>query len=134
MFQVRNDEPQYAFLKDKSRNASEVCFVSAVGRRMEYKNNSIDGSYLLGVSEDFQDIQSFELERGRFFSPMESQAGRNVAVIGYDIAEELFQGVDPVGKYMEVLGRKVMVIGVIVKEGTGAFDIFVLDDLAILPI
>lgn len=125
---------EYEFLRDKSRTAEEVCYVSAVARRMEYKNNSVEGSYLLGVSEDFQDIQSFELSRGRYFTPQESRGGKNVVVIGHDIARELFQGADPVGKYIEMLGRKVMVIGVIEKEGTGAFDIFILDDLAILPI
>ena len=47
---------------------------------------------------------------------------------------ELFQGANPVGKYVEMLGRKVMVIGVLEKEGKGTFDAFILDEVAILPI
>jgi putative ABC transport system permease protein len=125
---------EYEYLKEKSRNAEEVCFVSAVARRIEYGNNNVDGTYLFGVAEGFQGIRSFELERGRYFSPLETNAGRNVTVIGSEIAKDLFQGADPIGKYVEMLGRKVMVIGVVEKEGKGSFDIFNLDEVAILPI
>ena len=125
---------EYEYLREKSRSADNVCFVSAVGRRIEYRNNNVDGAYLFGVSEGFQDIRSFELEWGRYFSPLEGNAGRNVVVIGSKIAKDLFQGANPVGKYVEMLGRKVMVIGVIEKEGKGSFDIFNLDEVAILPI
>jgi len=125
---------EYEYLRQKSRSTEEVCFVSAVGRRIEYGNNNVDGAYLFGVSEGFQDIRSFELERGRYFSPLEGNAGRNVVVIGNKIAKDLFQGSEPVGKYVEMLGRKVMVIGVIEKEGKSSFDIFNLDEVAILPI
>jgi len=125
---------EYEFLKEKSRNAEEVCFVSAVARRIEYGNNNVDGTYLFGVAEGFQNIRSFELDRGRYFSPLEANAGRNVTVIGSEIAKDLFQGAEPVGKYVEMLGRKVMVIGVVEKEGKGSFDIFNLDEIAILPI
>ncbi|MCK5137490.1 MAG: ABC transporter permease [Bacteroidales bacterium] len=125
---------EYEFLREKSRSADEVCFVSAVGRRIEYGNNNVNGAYIFGVSEGFQDIRSFELERGRYFSLLEGNAGRNVVVIGSEIAKELFQGADPIGKLIEMLGRKVMVIGVIEKEGKGTFDAFILDEVAILPI
>ncbi len=125
---------EFEYLKDKSRNSSGVCFVSAVGRRIEYGNNSMDGAAVFGVSDGFQEIRSFELEKGRYFTPMEGNAGRNVAVIGSKVASELFQGADPIGKSIEMLGRKVMVIGVIEKEGKGTFDAFILDELAIVPL
>jgi putative ABC transport system permease protein len=125
---------EYEFLRDHSRGASHVCFISSVGRRIEYKNNSVDGAGVLGVTEEFMEIRSTELEQGRFFSHVETKAGRNVAVIGHEIADKLFQGVNPIGKYIEIFGVKVAVIGVVEKEGTGAFSGLVLDDLAILPL
>jgi putative ABC transport system permease protein len=125
---------EYEFLRDHSRGASHVCFISSVGRRIEYKNNSVDGAGILGVTEEFIDVRYTELERGRFFSHIESKAGRNVVVIGSEIAEKLFQGADPVGKYIEIFGIKVMVIGVVEKEGTGAFSGLILDDVALLPL
>jgi putative ABC transport system permease protein len=65
---------------------------------------------------------------------VEAEAGRNVVVIGDKIAQDLFQGAEPVGKYIEMLGRKVMVIGVLEKEGQSTFDVFNMDEVAILPL
>lgn len=125
---------EYEYLREKSRSTEKICFVSAVERRIEYGNNNVDGAYLFGVSEGFHEIRSFELERGRYFSPLEGNAGRNVVVIGAKISKDLFQGANPIGKYVKMFGRKVMVIGALEKEGKGSFDIFNMDEVAILPI
>ena len=125
---------EYEFIKDKSRYARNICFLSAVGRRIEYGNNNVEGATIFGVTDGFKDIRSFEVENGRYFSPIESKSGRNVVVIGSKIAKDLFEGANPVGKYMELMGRKVMVIGVLEKEGKGTFDAFILDEVAILPL
>jgi putative ABC transport system permease protein len=125
---------EYEFLRDNSNGASHVCFISSTGRRIEYRNNNVDGAGILGVTDEFKDIRSFELEKGRYFSSIEAKSGRNVVVIGNEIAKELFRGEEPIGKYIEMFGRKVMVVGVVEKEGTGAFSGLILDDLAILPL
>jgi len=125
---------EYEFLKDKSRYAQNVCFLSAVGRRIEYGNNNIEGATVFGVTDGFQTIRSFEVEEGRYFSPIESNAGRNVVVIGSKIATDLFEGANPVGKFVDLMGRKVQVIGVLEKEGKGTFDAFILDEVVILPL
>lgn len=57
-----------------------------------------------------------------------------MVVIGDKIAQDLFEGVNPVGKNVELMGRKVQVIGVLEKEGKGSFDIFNLDEVVILPL
>lgn len=125
---------EFEFIREKSRNTEHSCFISAVGRRLEYRNNSIDRADIFGVSDGFQDIRSFEVKQGRYFNHMEAKTGRNVTVIGSKIASELFEGANPVGKYLQMMGRKVMVIGVLEKEGKGTFDAFILDEVAILPL
>ena len=125
------DEMEY--IENNARGAANVCFLSAVGRRIEYGNNNLEGSTIFGVSDGFQKIRSLEMGSGRYFSPVEDDACRNVVVIGDKIAQDLFQGAKPVGKYIEMLGRKVMVIGVLEKEGQSTFDIFNMDEVAILP-
>lgn len=125
---------EFEFLKEKSKAAEHVCFLSAVGRRIEYGNNNIDGTTLFGVTDGFKDIRSFEMESGRYFNSLEAKAGRNVVVIGSEIAKDLFEGADPVGKYVKMMGRKVLVTGVLEKEGKGTFDAFILDEVAILPL
>lgn len=125
---------EYEFIDRQARGAKNVTFVSYVGRRIEHGNNSIDGAGVMGVSEQFKDIRAFELERGRYFSPMEAQAGRNVGVIGYTVAQKLFESSNPVGKYIEIFGSKVLIIGVVEKEGTGTFSGMVLDEVVLLPL
>lgn len=125
---------EYEYIRENSRGAQTVCFLSAVGRRIEHGNNNVDGATIFGVTDGFQDIRSFEMGKGRYFSPVEARAGRNVVVIGDKIAQDLFQGSEPVGKYVTILGRKVMVIGVLEKEGQSNFDVFNLDEVAILPL
>ncbi len=125
---------EFEYIKEKIRGAENVCFISAAGRRIEYGNNNVEGATLFGASDGFQEIRSFELDQGRYFSPIEANSGRNVVVIGSKIAKDLFQGANPIGKHIEMFGRKVMVIGVIKKEGKGTFDTFILDEVAILPL
>jgi len=125
---------EYEYIKDNSQGARNVAFISAVGRGIEYGNSNIDNVGVVGVSDEFKDIRAFELEEGRYFSPMEMNAGRNVTVIGSNIAEKLFEGRDPLGKYVEIFGSKVLVIGVVEKEGKGTFSGQILDDVAMLPL
>ncbi|MGW8315577.1 MAG: ABC transporter permease [Bacteroidales bacterium] len=125
---------EYEYIREHSKGAEAVSFVSGVNRMVEYGNNNVEGAIVAGVSQGFQEIRSFELERGRFFSPLESNAGRNVAVIGHDLARELFQGANPIGKSIKTMGSKVTVIGVVEKEGTGMIDVMVLDEVALMPL
>ncbi len=125
---------EFEYIREKSKSTKDACFFTAVGRRIEYGNNNIDRADIFGVSEGFQDIRSFEMDRGRYFNALESKAGRNVVVIGSKIAKDLFEGADPLGKTIELMGRKVQVIGILKKEGKGTFDIFILDEVAILPL
>jgi putative ABC transport system permease protein len=125
---------EFQFLSEHARTAKNVAFIAYVGRRLEYGNNSIDGAGVVGVTAEFKDIRAFELTRGRYFSPIEMNAGRNVTVIGHTIAEKLFPDVEPLGKYIEVFGGKVLVIGVVEKEGQGTFGGQILDDVAMLPL
>jgi putative ABC transport system permease protein len=126
------DECQY--LDDHAKGAKNTAFVAYVGRRLEYENNSIDGAGVAAATSEFKDIRAFELIKGRYFSPLEINAGRNVTVIGYTLAEKLFSDQEPLGKYIEVFGGKVRVIGVVEKEGQGTFSGQILDEVAMVPL
>jgi putative ABC transport system permease protein len=125
---------EFEYLRDNSKGAKNACFITYVGRRIEYGNNSIDGSGVVGVTSEFKDIRAFELEKGRYFSPIEMNAGRNVTVIGFTVAQKLFPGLNPIGKYIELFGSKLLVIGVVEKEGKGTFSGQILDDIVLTPL
>ncbi len=63
----------------------------------------------------------FDLQEGRYFTQSESQAGRNLAIVGADIAKNLFPHEDPLEHNIKIFGRKLQVIGVIRKKGESIF-------------
>jgi putative ABC transport system permease protein len=59
--------------------------------------------------------------------------GKNVAIIGANVAENLFDRVNPLGKTIKVRGRKYFIIGVIEKEGESFLGANTNDDYCIIP-
>jgi len=122
------------YIRENSHLAEEACLVAATSRIVTYRNNRAEDVTIMGATDGFQEIRSFEIERGRYFSPFEIRGGRNIAVVGSVLADEIFEGSDAVGKEIKVGGFKVTVIGVTEKEGKGTFDDNNLDELVLLPI
>ncbi|MFQ6038740.1 MAG: ABC transporter permease, partial [Candidatus Aminicenantales bacterium] len=58
-----------------------------------------------------------ELERGRHLLKEDEDHSRNVAVIGADVMEKLFPGIDPLGKWIKVGQHRFLVVGVGEKKG-----------------
>jgi putative ABC transport system permease protein len=71
-----------------------------------------------GVNENFVIIKGLILESGRNFSNIEMENAANVAIIGQELKGTLFEKVDPINKYVSVLGNKYKIIGVLKKVGS----------------
>src|SRR6056297_3536901 len=117
-----------------SKLAAETCLVATARRTIRYQNNTAADITIMGATDGFQNIRSFEIEQGRYFSPFEVTGGRNIAVLGSELASDLFENSDPVGKEIKIGGFKVTVVGVTKKEGKGLFDDNNLDEVVLLPI
>lgn len=76
-------------------------------------------------------IKKFVVDQGRAFTDQEVRAGSPVLVIGVDVADHFFPGLNPVGRTLRVSGVPFTVIGVVEKQGS-VFG-FSLDRLAIAP-
>ena len=70
------------------------------------------------VTSDFFAIKDLVVERGRAFTEQESQMGSAVAVIGKEVAELYFPGVDPLGREIVLERVPFTVIGVLEKQGS----------------
>ncbi len=86
-------------------------------KTVKYRSNLVENVNVLATSHEFADVRLLEFEKGRYFTSTESRSGKNYAIIGYNVADALFGQSDPVGKEIKVLGRKLKVIGVCMKEG-----------------
>jgi putative ABC transport system permease protein len=121
-------------LKDRTTTIDYFSFEAYVeGKTLKYRSNSVENTTVALVSHDFDKIKSFELADGRYFTEMESGAGRPVTVIGATIAAGLFENENPVGNDITVMGRKVNVIGVFKKEGKSLLETSN-DDAVIIPL
>jgi putative ABC transport system permease protein len=125
--------PEYEQLRSRSLKADIFCFVVNTRLPVIHEKNQSDNTTIMGVSEDFDKLRSFELVKGRFFSNFEIKSGRNYIVIGGTIAEKLFPYSDPLGKNLTIRKNKFRVIGVLEKEGKSSFG-NTLDETIIVPV
>ena len=63
-------------------------------------------------------IKDLVVERGRAFNDQEDVVGAPVVVIGQEVAEHYFPGLDPVGREIRFGGVPFRVIGVLEKQGS----------------
>ena len=108
-------------VEKRSNLAESVAFMVQVNKTVKYQNSYVENIGVMGVSQDFDKVWKFELADGRYFSLTESASGNNIAIIGADLATDLFRDGDPVGKKIKIFGRNIEVIGVITKEGEDFF-------------
>ncbi|MFD0941452.1 ABC transporter permease [Pedobacter boryungensis] len=118
---VNRPEPSlrdYVALKDRMDMAQGVSYeVSANSRTLKYRSNSVEGASLNAASQEYDKTWDLEFQDGRYFTENEGKSGSPVCIIGAEIAEGLFDGEEPVGKQIKVMGRRVTVVGVFKKEG-----------------
>ncbi|MCK9270819.1 MAG: ABC transporter permease [Bacteroidales bacterium] len=108
-------------IQERVDAAQAAAFNFALRRTVKYLNNSYDNATIQAVSHDYEQVMPLDIVQGRYFNPLESQAGRNVAVVGADIAETLFPQTDPLGKTIKIFGSKATVIGILKAQGQGTF-------------
>ncbi len=119
--QLQNDMPQ----------AEAVAYSYSFNRTIRQGNLSIQGS-ITGATQDYYMMREIEIEQGRYFTPYESARGARAAIIGSNIAAELFGEEDPIGKTIKISGSKTEVIGVLAKEGQSMFGNSS-DDAVLIP-
>ncbi len=77
-----------------------------------------DQEYMIqATSASFIDIDQGEVEIGRYFTHDEDQGLSRVAVLGYDVADELFPDINPIGQSVRIGEVNFKVIGVMEELG-----------------
>lgn len=85
---------------------------------------------IIGTSYQYADAMGMDFSRGKFFEEVDDQAGKKVAVLGFETAESIFGKVDPIGKKVKIGSQTFEVVGVADKIGGGfgggpSFDTYV---------
>jgi len=85
---------------------------------VEYGGKVAKSIDLQGTGADYFTIKNLNIVEGRPFSPQEAKAGIPVVVLGWDLADKLFAGQDPIGKTVKIQGLPYTVVGVVERQGT----------------
>lgn len=126
---------EYRFLQDNLKTYSSIAIFAGKGNQIiKRQSNTIGQIRLVGGSEGYNSIFEVNIEKGRYFINEELSAGRNVAIIGYDIANGLFPNdEDPIGKTIKIKNLKYVVVGVIKREGQSFMGFTSNDYTTIIP-
>ncbi len=118
---VNRPVPKYAELKqikERTPGAKYAAFKISVAGDVDVESNRLSGVNIYGISEEFKEIQPIDIEYGRYLTDAEFTQGSPVCVIGNEVAEKLFGSPErAVGRLISCKGKKIIVAGVIKKQG-----------------
>ncbi|MDD3859232.1 MAG: ABC transporter permease [Bacteroidales bacterium] len=120
-------------IKQQSIYSESVAFAASTSKTAEYEDKYVENAGVMLLSHDYDQVQAIDIEKGRYFSQLESNNGKNVAVIGAVIAESLFGELNPIDKKIKIAGRKISIIGVCKKEGEDMFNSS-MDEVIMIPV
>ena len=98
-----------------------VSLSAPVGGALQVKygsNKTNPNVRLVGADQAYLAISGFKIDMGRNFSANDLKNSLNVAIIGQEIAKNLFEKGNPIGSDIVVMGRKLKVVGLLQKKGS----------------
>ena len=96
----------------------EVGATASTTVRARYGNKEVPDVSFSGQTANMADIDTRTVQLGRYFTPTEAEHRAGVCLIGDTLMQQLFLGMDPVGKTIRLGNNELMVIGVMEKVGS----------------
>ncbi len=88
--------------------------------------------FVLGATLDYPETAGLTIADGRWFNDAEDVDARRVVVVGPDLVDRLFPGMEPLGQEVRFKGRPYTVVGVLERRGK-VLGLMNLDNMAFLP-
>lgn len=85
---------------------------------LKANGQSVDNVDVGGITPNIMEIEGHQTEVGRNLLDWENDHSRFSAYIGWEIAEKLYPGVDPIGKTIQIDDHQYTVIGIGEKKGS----------------
>jgi putative ABC transport system permease protein len=92
-------------------------------------DNTLGDVLVFGITPDYQLVKDYRFSSGQPLSDVDVRERRYVCVVGAEVAEKLFETIEPVGQQIRIHGELFTIVGVVARKGKilgQSFDGFVM--------
>lgn len=125
---------EYEHFKSMVKLPTAVAPVINSQQVVKIGDRRVDGVVLNGSNADYVKTTNFTFAQGRFYNEVESNASRQVAVVGSEIAIKLFPRGDALDKTIKIGNSNFKVVGVLAEQGSFILGPWNPDNQVFIPI
>jgi putative ABC transport system permease protein len=118
---LKNDDIEALLERNNAPNVVSATYYVQGSATMSWSTNEFDGNFL-ATTASYPDVHDTDVEFGRFIAPEEENDLSRIVVLGSEVAEELFEGIDPIGQTIKIKKQRFKVIGIMKERGTVGFQ------------
>ncbi len=108
----------YQYVKENCKLCAGIGAQQATTSKVVHGTESTTDTSIRGYTSQMPALQNLNIEQGRGFMDTDEEHASRVAIIGTDIQDHLFAGINPLGQELRVDGMPYTIIGVSEKQGS----------------
>lgn len=109
---------EYEKFKNLAKLPVAVAPVINTVQTVKFQERRVENVFVNGSNAEYVKTTNFTFSEGRFYSEVESNSSRQVAVIGSEIAKKLFPNLSPLDKTIKIGGENFRIVGVLAEQGS----------------
>ena len=115
--------PRNLVWDDAKAIAAEVPSVAGVAPQRQSQLSVTYGgknrtTLIMGTTPEYLTVRDFDVAKGRFINNVDLERNTRVAILGAEVAEQFFQGKDPIGSNIRIRNISFEVVGVLQAKGS----------------
>ena len=108
---------------DAKAIAAEVPSVAGVAPQRQSQLSVTYGgknrtTLIMGTTPEYLTVRDFDVAKGRFINNVDLERNTRVAILGAEVADQFFQGKDPIGSRIRIRNTSFEVVGVLQAKGS----------------
>jgi putative ABC transport system permease protein len=128
------DMDDFKRFKETAKLPAAVSPTCWSAQTIKYKERNIPALLVQGTDYEYIKTSNLTFSEGRFFNEYESNGGREVVVLGSEVASKLFPSGSALDEIVKIKGHNFRVVGVLDKQGSWIMGNFNPDNQAFIPI
>jgi len=87
------------------------------GRVIQFRNKKTNPNmYIVGITEGVMKTSNISVEEGRILNKNDIKYSKNICLLGKDVKDKLFAGINPLGHFIKVDNHNLKIVGLIEKQ------------------